>query len=160
VSIGVVKWSEGVSNRCQSLLDHMKFAAYMAVSLITFFRTLLFPFLSLYIWLYVMYASVLFCKLCILLLCLCILIMFMNSYCYVGSVLGILFHCIVLCIVCVQMCTVILPPAVNQLQLTKYVTGECRIASGQSIAFPVLSSVLIDSSFEDSEHLLCDAMSL
>jgi len=48
----------------------------------------------------------------------------------------------------------------TQLQLTKYVTGECRIASGQSIAFPVLSDVLIDSSYEDSEHLLCDAMSL
>jgi len=31
-----------------------------------------------------------------------------------------------------------------QLQLTKYVTGECRIASGQSIAFPILSGVLID----------------
>jgi hypothetical protein len=33
---------------------------------------------------------------------LCILIVkFMYSYCYVCSVLGILFHCVVLCIVCV-----------------------------------------------------------
>jgi len=38
--------------------------------------------------------------LCILIVRLCILIvMFMYSYCYVCSFLGILFHCVVLCIV-------------------------------------------------------------
>jgi len=37
----------------------MKFVAYMAVSFITFFHVLLVPdFLSVYIWLYVLYASV------------------------------------------------------------------------------------------------------
>jgi uncharacterized membrane protein (GlpM family) len=36
------------------------------------------------------------------LLCLCILIaMFRYVYCYVCSVLCILFHCVVLCVVCV-----------------------------------------------------------
>ena len=35
-----------------------------------------------------------------LLLCIFI-VMFMYSYCYVCSVLDILFHCVVLCIVCV-----------------------------------------------------------
>jgi hypothetical protein len=53
------------------------------------------------IWLYVLYASVRFCNLCI-----CIVV-FMYSDCYVEvflllcSVLCILFHYVVLCIVCV-----------------------------------------------------------
>jgi len=33
--------------------------------------------------------------------------MFMYSYCYVCSVLGIVLSCVVLCTVCVQMCTVL-----------------------------------------------------
>ena len=36
--------------------------------------------------------------------------MFIYSYCYVYSVLGILFHCFVLRIVCLKMRTVLLPP--------------------------------------------------
>ena len=48
-----------------------------------------------YIWLYVLHASVQFCKLHI------ITVKFMYSYCYVGPVLGILFQCVILCIVCV-----------------------------------------------------------
>jgi hypothetical protein len=59
-----------------------------------------------------MYSS---CYLCIL------IVMFTYYYCYVFSGLGILFHCVVLCIVCVQMCTVLLPPGVNPIAVNKYI---------------------------------------
>jgi hypothetical protein len=83
-----VKWSEVLKNRVSVIIrrytDHMKFAS----SFIFFW----FYLVSLYIWAHVLYASIKFCKLCIL-------IMFMYSNCYVCSVLGIVFHCVVLCIV-------------------------------------------------------------
>ena len=57
-----MKCSEGLSNRVSNIIsiyiDHMKFAAYMDFSFIPFVRIFLVPFLSLYIWLYVFYASV------------------------------------------------------------------------------------------------------
>jgi len=54
----------------------------------------------------------------------------MYSYCYVCSVLCILFHCVVLCIVClfvcvcvcVCVCTVLLPPGVNPTAVNKYIS--------------------------------------
>jgi hypothetical protein len=52
---------------------------------------------------------------------LCIfIVMFIYFYCYVCSGLGILFQCVVLCIVCVEMCTVLLPPGVNPIAVNKY----------------------------------------
>jgi len=47
--------------------------------------------------------------------------MFMYFYCFVCPVLCILFHCVVLCTVCVYMCTVLLPPCVNPIAVNKYI---------------------------------------
>ena len=47
-------------------------------------------------------------------------VMLMHSYCYVCSVLGILFPCVVLCTVRVQMRAVLLPPGVNPTPVNIY----------------------------------------
>jgi hypothetical protein len=103
--------------------DHMKLAAYMAVSFITFFHIFgsIFDHFICGLCFFVC-ASVLFCKLCIL------IVTFTHSYCDVCSVLDILSHCVVLCIVCVQMYTVLLPPGGNQTEVNKYIISYCIIS--------------------------------
>ena len=72
VSTSVVKWSEGLSNRVSIIIR--RYIDHMAVSFITFLHVLLFYLVSLYIWLYVLYVSVSFCKLSIFIVMLSILI--------------------------------------------------------------------------------------
>jgi len=55
----------------------------------------------------------------VFLLCLCIVIALRILIVMLCSVLGILFHCVVLCIVCVQICAVLLPPVVNPIAVNK-----------------------------------------
>jgi hypothetical protein len=46
--------------------------------------------------------------------------MFMYSY-YVGNILCVVFDCVVLCIVCVQMCNELLLSGVNPTAVNKYI---------------------------------------
>ena len=55
----------------------------------------------------------------------------MYTYCYVHVLLLLCMfrsvysvHCVVVCTVCVQMCTVLLPPGVNPVAVNKYLSSK------------------------------------
>jgi hypothetical protein len=85
-----VEWSEGLSNRVSLIIrryiDHMQFAAYMAVWFITFFRIILVLFCT--------YGCI-FCVLLFDLVNCAFLLLSMFCSVYIP------FHCVVLCTVCV-----------------------------------------------------------
>jgi hypothetical protein len=128
---------KGLSNRVSPIIrrcrDHMRFAAYMALSLIIFFRILSVLFCNHYTY------CCIFCKLLfnfanyvffllwyeffllrILIVMLHILIvMFMHSCCYVCSVPGTASLCCFVYCLCVN---VLLPPGVNPIAVNKYIS--------------------------------------
>jgi hypothetical protein len=120
-----VKWSEGFRNRVSIIIrrytDHMKSYCFFHILLVLLCITvyMVVCFVCFYLILYIMY-----------------------SYCYVCSVLGNVFHGDVLCIIYVQMCVVLLPPAVNPIAFTTYIklSVSCLIPVRlQTILWLVLS---------------------
>ena len=65
----------------------------------------------------------------------------MYSYCYVCSVLGILFHCVVPCIVCVYTCTVLQPPGVNPIAVNKIYHIRLHLSSDKIVAEIICVSI-------------------
>ena len=103
---------------------------YVFLLLFYIFLLLCYVFLLLfYVFLLLFYVFLLSCYTFILLyyvfllLCCVFIVMFMYPYCYVCSVLGILFYCVVPCVVCVYMCTVLLPPGVNPIAVSRYISN-------------------------------------
>ena len=91
-------------------IDLMTFVAYMALSFNTFFIFFWFNFLSLNIWLHVLYASVYFVNVVFLLLCLRTLtVMYVPLWVFCFIVL-----LCVLCL-CMKICNIPLLPRVNPL---------------------------------------------
>jgi len=84
VSTSVVKWSERLRNRVSVIIrrytDHMKFYCFFHILCVVLC--------------FIVYTAVRF-------VCFYLILYIMYSYFYVCSVLDILFHCVVLCTVCV-----------------------------------------------------------
>jgi hypothetical protein len=111
--------SEGLRNRVSTIsrryIDHMNFAAYMALLFITFFHVLLVPFFNHCIY-GCMYCMLMFnfVNYVILSLCLCILIVMYVLFCV--FCVRVMFVCKCVLYYCHQVST--------QLQLTKYIISN------------------------------------
>ena len=76
--------------------------------------------------------------LCILIKLCILIVMFLYSYCYVCSVLGILFHCVVLCTIYVQISTLLLPPGVKPIAVKKYIIYHSDYVASIVFRSPIL----------------------
>ena len=133
MSTSVVKWNEGLSNRMSIIIrryiDQIKFAAYMAVSFITFFKILLVLFL---------YHCMHGCMFCMFLFSLVnyVFLLLFNVFfllcykCFVSLRIIIFIYnpfwvfCFVLlfCVLFVCKCVLLLPPGVNPIAVKKYIS--------------------------------------
>jgi hypothetical protein len=95
--------------------------------------------------------SVCFCLIfvnCVFLLCLCILVVMCRYvYFYVCTVPRILFHCALLCIVCVQVCFVILPPGVNPIAVNEIYHIIYHIRSHHIISYHIIYHTIYQIKF-------------
>ena len=69
--------------------------------------------------------------------------MFTYSDCYICFVLGFLFHCVVMCIVCMKICTVLLSHGDNSIGVNKYIVSHHSvvfIATGYGLDGPGIES--------------------
>jgi hypothetical protein len=115
VSTNEVKWSESPRKRVSIIIrrytNHMKFYCFFHILLVLMSFTVytVVRFVCFCLILYIIYP---FCHVYVFLLLLCM------------SVLSIAFHCVVVCTVCVSMCTVLLPPGVNPIAVNKYILSH------------------------------------
>ena len=98
-----MKWSECLSNRVSNIIRryrvHMKLYGFFVYHIFHDFGYIFYHCIYDYVFCMLLFNYV-NCILLLLFLCR-IIVMFMYSYCYICSVLFILFHSVVLCITCV-----------------------------------------------------------
>jgi hypothetical protein len=119
VELSAVKWSEALRNRVSIIIrrctDHMKFYCFFHILLflMCFIVHMVVCFVCFYWILHIMYSF-------------WYVHVFLLFYIYIYNnkntwTLGIVFHYVVLCIVCVWMCTVLLPPSGNPIAVNEYI---------------------------------------